>query len=152
MAKIAKKVRNARDEGRQQQWFQRKRRGFSNGWLKKNVNYNRPDKLFSKAPGAYVPWEPSGNVPGAGGSVSGVLADLETARTNVILNSAPTDTLAKNALDAAKTKLNALKGEIVAPIITQCDLAKTKIDLLSSQGDIDALAAIAEAKRLTNLL
>lgn len=109
---------------------------------------------------AYKAWKSgggAGKAPFKGGGVSGpavqpILADLETARANVVLNTAPTDVTATNALNAAITKLNALKSEDVTAIVALCNSAKANIALLTTAGDTAALADIANAKTQVSAL
>jgi hypothetical protein len=144
-------VRVDRDDQRRRQWFFRKLAGVRNGWNKNAISYNRSDKSYRvQAPGGGGTVTPPAG--GVGPAVQPILADLETARTNVILNSAPTDTLAQNALTAAITKLNALKGEDVSAIVAKCNSAKANITLLTGPGDAAALVDIADAKALTSAL
>lgn len=131
---MASKLRDARSEGRQTQWFMRKRRGVKNGWTKKAITYARPDKKYSAAPGADVPWQQSGP------NVGPILTNLGQAKTAAALHTTQGRTDATTAFNAAKTKVNLLKSEDKTAAVAAIDAGIANIALATTPGDNAAIA------------
>lgn len=140
-----KKLRNARVEGRQQQWFARKRRGVANGWVKAAVKYNAPDKNFAKTPAAEQRWWESGP------NVGPIVTDLNAAKTAAALHTALGRTNGTTSFNAAKTKINALASEFITAAIAACDAGIANLVLATNAGDdaaiVNANTAITEVNK-----
>lgn len=142
---LLSKVRTARAEGVRHNWFMRKKRAKKNGWVKKNVKYNRPDHDYNKAPAAESTWWQSGPNTGP------ILTDLNNAKVAAALHTALGRTNATTAFNAAKTKINALKSEVITAAIAACDAGIANLLLATNAGDdaaiVNANTAIAEVNQ-----